>query len=58
MGAAAVEFAKGEISWKKALRKHGVDPSFIHSPREDFPWHRIEGPVSEEQLRQKYLERG
>jgi len=55
VGRAVIEFGSGRVNWQKALRDQGVDPSFIHRERENFPWHRLCGPADEETLRGKYL---
>ena len=54
VGQAVLEFAAGKATWQKALKKHGVDPFFIHSERSGGDWHRIEGPVTEKALLDRY----
>lgn len=56
VGRAAIACGKGEMTWKKALKEHGVDPLFIHSERKGGKWHRISGPVTEEELMRRYRE--
>jgi radical SAM superfamily enzyme YgiQ (UPF0313 family) len=44
VGRAAVRFAAGRTSWKKALKDEGVDPGFIHSERGligPLPWEDV-----------------
>ncbi|MFO7916246.1 MAG: radical SAM protein [Candidatus Krumholzibacteriales bacterium] len=55
VGKAVLECGTGKATWQKALKKHGVDPSFIHVERPGGVWHRIEGPVTEEALRDRYM---
>lgn len=44
VGRAAVRFAAGRTSWKRALKDEGVDPGFIHNERgmaESLPWEEV-----------------
>lgn len=54
VGKAVLEFGAGKATWQKSLKKHGIDPSFIHSERMGGIWHRIEGPLTEQALLDSY----
>ncbi|UCF06692.1 MAG: radical SAM protein [bacterium] len=48
VGPALVAVAAGGVSWRKALRDAGIEPTCIHEPKEEgfvFPWDELEGPT-------------
>jgi radical SAM superfamily enzyme YgiQ (UPF0313 family) len=57
VGKALRRFAKGRISWGKALRSEGVAEEAVHEEKGDsspFPWDGIVGPVTRENLYRRY----
>jgi len=57
-GRAAVRYAEGGTSWKRALRDEGVDPDFIHSERGTdgiLPWEKVFGDRGREALLRRYI---
>ena len=57
VGRAAVRFAAGRTSWKRALKDEGVDPGFIHAERgisESLPWEEVFGGGNRDALLRRY----
>jgi hypothetical protein len=57
VGRAAVRFAAGDTSWKRALKDEGVDPDHIHAERGisgPLPWEKVFGNGSREALMRRY----
>jgi radical SAM superfamily enzyme YgiQ (UPF0313 family) len=57
VGRAAVRFAAGGTSWKRALRDEGVDPDIIHFDRSGdgvLPWEEVFGGGEREVLAARY----
>jgi radical SAM superfamily enzyme YgiQ (UPF0313 family) len=57
VGRAAVRFAAGDTSWKRALKDEGIDPDHIHEERgisDTLPWERVFGVGSRETLMRRY----
>jgi radical SAM superfamily enzyme YgiQ (UPF0313 family) len=53
VGSALARYAKGRISWGKALRSEKAAEDFIHEEKGEitrFPWDGIRGPASRENL--------
>ena len=57
VGRAAVIFAAGRTSWKRALKDEGFDPDLIHAERgidQLMPWEEVFGSGGREALLQRY----
>jgi radical SAM superfamily enzyme YgiQ (UPF0313 family) len=57
VGRAAVRYAAGGTSWKRALRDEGVDPDFIHAERgldDPLPWEKSSGDGGRDALLRRY----
>ena len=57
VGRAAVRFAAGRTSWKRALKDEGVDPDLIHLERgigEILPWEHVFGDGGRDSLLARY----
>jgi hypothetical protein len=57
VGRAAVVFAAGRTSWKRALKDEGVDPDLIHAERgidSLMPWEKVFGDEGREALLKRY----
>jgi hypothetical protein len=57
VGRAAVRFASGGTSWKRALRDEGFDPDSIHRERVsagELPWERALEGGNREALLSRY----
>jgi radical SAM superfamily enzyme YgiQ (UPF0313 family) len=57
VGKAIGRFARGRISWGKALRNEGVSAEQVHEERganSPLPWDGIAGPVTRENLYRRY----
>ena len=57
VGRAAVRFAVGGTSWKRALKDEGVDPDLIHAERgvdEILPWEKVFGSGRRDTLLRRY----
>lgn len=58
VGRAAVRFAAGDTSWKRALKDEGVDPDHIHEERGisvPLPWEKAFGEGSRESLLRRFF---
>lgn len=56
-GRAVLRYARGGISWKRALEEAGIDPGMPHVTRgidDPLPWDAITGPVRRELLERRY----
>ncbi len=57
VGRAAVRFAAGRTSWKRALKDEGMDPDLIHLERgigEILPWEHVFGDGGRDSLLARY----
>jgi radical SAM superfamily enzyme YgiQ (UPF0313 family) len=57
VGRAAVRFASGRTSWKRALKDEGFDPASIHEDRSSadlLPWEKVFGKAGREALLARY----
>ena len=57
VGKALMRYAKGGISWRKALRNEGVMEGHLHEEKGGegtLPWDAIVGPVTKEHLYRRY----
>jgi hypothetical protein len=59
VGKAVIEYAKGRISWNKALAHNNIDPGFIHNKgrvSQVLPWEFISGSINRQYLLRRYNE--